>query len=72
MIVRASFFFSNNSLKNTIELFVLHQSMMTEYEANSFSLTRDGAPYDIETSEVVYTANQLTGFYLIGSSVIKE
>ena len=33
---------------------------------------RDGGPYQIETSPLIYYANQSTSFYIIGSSVIKE
>ena len=32
----------------------------------------DGSPYYVETSLLIYSANQRTGFYMIGISVIKE
>ena len=35
-------------------------------------LFHDGGPYRIETSTLICRANQWTGFYLIGSSVMKE
>ena len=35
-------------------------------------LFRDGGPYHIETSPLVCKANQWTGFYIIGTSVLKE
>ena len=31
----------------------------------------DGSPYHIETSPLIYRANQWTGFYIIGTSVIR-
>ena len=31
-----------------------------------------GSPYHIETSPLICSANQLTGFYMIGNSVMKE
>ena len=35
-------------------------------------LLHEGGPYHIETSLLIFSANQWTGFYIIGSSVIKE
>ena len=35
-------------------------------------LFHDGGPYHIETSSVICIANQWTGFYIIGVSVMKE
>ena len=32
----------------------------------------DGGPYQIETSPLISRANQWTGFYMIGTSVMKE
>ena len=32
----------------------------------------DGGPYHIETSPLICRANQWTGFYMIGTSTIKE
>ena len=34
-------------------------------------LFHDGGPYHIETSSLTCTANQWTGFYMIGTSVMK-
>ena len=31
-----------------------------------------GSPYHIETSPLICSANQWTGFYMIGTSVMKE
>ena len=35
-------------------------------------LFHDGGPYRIETSPLIYKANQWIGFYIIGASVMKE
>ena len=32
----------------------------------------DGGPYHIETSPLIYRANQWTDFYMIGTTVMKE
>ena len=32
----------------------------------------DGGPYHIETSSLIRNANQWTGFYMIGTSIMKE
>ena len=32
----------------------------------------DGGPYHIETSPLISRANQWTGFYMIGSSIMKK
>ena len=37
-----------------------------------FYLFRDKGPYHIETSPLICRANQWTGFYMIGTSVMKE
>ena len=39
---------------------------------NSFKYFHDGGPYHIETSPLIYKANQWTGFYMIGAAVTKE
>ena len=36
------------------------------------SLFPDGSPYQIETSPLNCSTNQSTGFYIIGTSVMKE
>ena len=36
------------------------------------SLFHDGGPYHIETSPLIYRANQWTSFYVIGASIMKE
>ena len=35
-------------------------------------LLHDGGPYHIATTPMIYGANQWTGFYMIGTSVMKE
>ena len=35
-------------------------------------LFHDGDPYNLEISRLICSANQWTGFYMIGASVIKE
>ena len=35
-------------------------------------LFHDGVPYHIETSSLIFRANQWTGFYMIGNSVMKQ
>ena len=35
-------------------------------------LLHDEGSYHIETSPLIYRANQWTGFYMIGTSVMKE
>ena len=37
-----------------------------------FELFHEGGPYHIEKTPLIYRANQWTGFYMIGTSVIKE
>ena len=37
-----------------------------------FQLFNDGVPCHIETSPLIYRANQWTGFYIIGTSVMKS
>ena len=32
----------------------------------------DGGPYHMETSPLICSANQWTGFYIVGTSVMKE
>ena len=36
------------------------------------ALFHDGGPYHIETSPLICTVNQWTGFYMIGTSIIKK
>ena len=42
------------------------------FNTNSLYLFHDGGPYHVETSPLIYSANQWTGFYKIGTFVIKE
>ena len=37
-----------------------------------YQLFFDGGPYHIETSQLICSANQWTGFYMTGTSVTKE
>ena len=50
---------------------LLFQSGHTDQQ-NEVSLFYDGDPYHTETSPMNCSANQWTGFYLIGTSVMKE
>ena len=43
--------------------------MLGEIVFNSFMKE---APYDVETSPLISSANQWSAFYMIGNSVIKE
>ena len=36
------------------------------------SLSHDGSPYNIETSPLLCSANQLIYFYMTGTSIVKE
>ena len=38
----------------------------------TIQLFHDGGPYHTETSLLICSANQWTGFYIIGTSVMKE
>ena len=52
---------------------IFQNSSFTEHlRITTFKLFDDGDPYHIETSPFIYSANQWTGFYMIGTSVIKE
>ena len=42
--------------------------MKISYRVNSL---HDGGPYHVETSPMICRANQWTGFYVIGTSVVK-
>ena len=46
--------------------------MDPEKKDSLVSLFHDGGPYHIETSPLIRNANQWTGFYMIGTSVMKE
>ena len=35
-------------------------------------ILNDGGPYHIETSPLIFSANHWTGFYMMGTSVMKE
>ena len=47
-----------------------NNSSMFERIINSFMT--DGGPYHIETSPLIYLANQWAGFYMIVTSVMKD
>ena len=72
-------FFSQNPLFFCFALMQLSfwqsQKMQGRYTVTwlnmSNELFHDGGPYHIETSPLIYTANQWTGFYMIGLSAIK-
>ena len=42
------------------------------YNRNHDELFHDGGSYQIETSILICSANQWTGFYMLGTSVMKE
>ena len=46
--------------------------LVTQTTRASFQLFHDGGRYHIETSPLIYSANQWTGFYMIMASVMKE
>ena len=50
-------------------IFLLHADELKKYLLFNFL---NGGPYYIETSLLICSANQWTGFYMIGTSVIKE
>ena len=41
-------------------------------EISKQKVFHDGDPYYIETTPLIFTANQWTDFYMIGTSVMKE
>ena len=43
-----------------------------KYFKHPVLLFHDGGPYHIETSPLIYSANQWTGFYMITVSIMKE
>ena len=43
-----------------------------KYFKHPVLLFHDGGPYHIETSPLIYSANQWTGFYMKGTSIMKE
>ena len=56
-------------------LLQLHQSKSTIVSypnVRKATCFHDGSPYYVETSTLICRANQWTGFYIIGTSVIKE
>ena len=45
---------------------------MFEKHNHYYYLFHDGGPYHIENSRWIWRANQRAGFYMIGTSVMKE
>ena len=49
------------------------QEMWFLYDGEfDLSFLHDGGPYHIETSQLICRANQSTGFYMTGTSVMKD
>ena len=46
--------------------------MLDKCASAMIKLFHDGGPYHIETSPLIYRANQWSGFYIIGNSVMKD
>ena len=42
-----------------------------KYLADFFLTFNDQCPHHIETSHLIFSANQLTGFYMMGTLVVK-
>ena len=53
-------------------LFMLPFSISLFFFFQLRKLFHDGDPYNLEISRLICSANQWTGFYMIGASVIKE
>ena len=64
-----SFLFISFVIKYSIDSKVEHFAVWNNL---FFQLFHDGGCYHIETSPLICKANQWTGFYMIGSSVMKE
>ena len=45
---------------------------MNSLEATNYLLLHDGRPYHVETNPLICKANQWTGFYMIGTSVMND
>ena len=48
------------------------QNFCVTYFLNQSLLVHEGGPYHMEVSPLICSANQWTGFYMIGTSVFKE
>ena len=60
-------------VKLLVILFINLYHLFNEIFINAnFNFFDDGGPYHIETSPLISSANQWTGFYVIGTSVMKE
>ena len=42
------------------------------FSESNLKLFHGGGPYHIETSPLIYRSDRWTGFYMIGSSVMKD
>ena len=45
---------------------------ITPWGTLTFNVLHDEGPYRIETSPLICSTNQWTGFYMVGTSVMKE
>ena len=62
-----------NRAKDHIFIFSEILIDLTDSWLNTLTLLfHDGGPYHIETSPLICSANQLTGLYVVGTSVMKE
>ena len=50
----------------------LTQNGLKQIQLKIYQLFHDGGPYHIETSPLIFSANQWTDFYIIANSVMKE
>ena len=76
----SSKFFRTTRLQKNYLIFVMkvcltvswHMWIWFQYSTLVFKLIHDRGPYHIETSPLTCKANQWTGFYMTGTSVMKE
>ena len=48
------------------------KTTLSTYGLENVQLFYDGRPYHIKTSPLIYSAKKWTGFYMIGTFVMKE
>ena len=61
--------------RNVIHFTRIKPQWLLRFVKDTFNMVlhfQDGGSYHIETSSLICYANQWTGFYMIGSSIIKE
>ena len=66
----------NSFTQSAIWLLIIQQLIFRKhfliFTMKKFSNFHDGGPYQIETSPLMFTANQKTWFYMIWTSTMKE